>query len=251
VKNYGMRTVSIWTFSVFGLLGLGFVLIGGRFDKLFWLQFLPGLMENLLVLALAIFVIDRIFHKERLSNLRQASGGQSRFVLLQCNLLAFKLLEYLGQLHRDNLPRDTEAMFSFAMEKMKSFNIAEHFYQLFMAASDRASFLDGLTKIMNDGQEGLSKAIEKIYPYPSPAVKVIMDELPYSIAMAGGMEMLLTASREANEQVRADQRLEPQQIDLLLKIAYGFSGAGIQKAQTNIIDLARMAEANELFIILD
>jgi hypothetical protein len=104
---------------------------------------------------------------------------------------------------------------------------------------------------MNDGQEGLAGAIGKIYPHPNSAVKLIVDELPYSIEMVGAMEMLLTASRDANEQVRANQRLQPEQIDLLLKIAYGPSGAALQKAQANIIDLARMAEGNDLFIILD
>jgi hypothetical protein len=104
---------------------------------------------------------------------------------------------------------------------------------------------------MNDGQEGLAGTIGKIYPHPNPAVKLIMDELPYSVGMVGAMEILLTASRETNEQVRADQRLQPEQIDLLLKIAYGLSRAHLQKAQANIVDLASMAESNDLFIILD
>jgi len=142
-------------------------------------------------------------------------------------------------------------MFTFAMEKMKSLNLADDFYEMFMAASDRASFLGGFIKMLNDGQEGLAGALAKIYQHPNPAVKLIMDELPYSIGMVGAMEMLLTASREANEQVRSDQRLQPEQIDLLLKIAYALPGAALQKAQTNIIDLARMADGNALFIILD
>jgi hypothetical protein len=246
-----MKTVLIFVGTIFVGLGVAYVLTGGRFDAQFWQQFLPGLMENLLILALAILVIDRIFRKERLSSLRRANSGQSRFVLLQCNLLAFKMLAYLGHLSLENRPEDKELMFSFAMEKMNSVNVAESFYQSFMAAADRSAYLLGFTKILTDGADGLSKAVDKIYPYPSPTVKHIVEEIPRSVGMVDAIEMLLKASREANELVAANERLQPEQIDLLLKIGFVPSGTAIERVRHDLIQLAGLAEADDLFLVLD
>jgi len=90
----------------FVVLTGAFLAVGGSIDRPFWLVFLPGLIANLIILAIAIFVIDRIFKRERLDKVEQTNVAQSKFVLLLSNRFAYLLLEYLSIATKEEVGQD-------------------------------------------------------------------------------------------------------------------------------------------------
>lgn len=246
-----MKAVFLSILGAFILLGLSFLVIGGRFDRPFWLEFLPGLMENLAVLALAIFVIDRIFSRERNTILSKANAGQSRFIELLCNLLAYALLEYLGSVDSGHRPEDPEANFSWALEKLRAFDLSGEFYTLFMAAKNRTEFLDGFVKVLSDRTKGIDQAVSKIFPFPHPDAKRIVQEMPLSIGMVSGIGMLLKAFAETSVELKPEDRFKPEQEDVLLKVAFHLPLESLRKINRDIVALADRAVRCQLFISLN
>jgi hypothetical protein len=252
VPWWSMNNVFAAIFIGFVVLALVYIGIGGSFDRRFWLDFLPGLMENLTILAVAIFVIDRIFKKERLDKLVQTNAGQSRFILLVSNLLAYKLLEYLALATKDEVGNDPELNFEFALERFKGANLEAIFYEKLMESENKEAYTEGFTKILSSRAEGISKALDKIYPRPDPTIGQISEEMISSIGMLDAFKsVLLESFKKANAQVSADEQLKPEQLDLLIKIAFVQIGPELQKIQSAIIQLSEKAKANELFIRLD
>ena len=109
----------------FIVLTVAFVSLGGSFDKQFWLAFLPGLMGNLAILALAIFVIDSIFKKERL---KDEVGSKI----------------------------DPELNFKFARDRFKGTNLAEVFYEKLMETENKEAFAEGFVTILSRETEAIS-----------------------------------------------------------------------------------------------
>jgi hypothetical protein len=235
----------------FIMLALVFVGIGGSFDRNFWLSFLPGLMENLAALAVAVLLIDSIFKRERLAKLGQTNAGQSRFVLFLNNRFAYHLLEHLELANEEEFHKDAELNFEFARDRFKNANLAEIFYQKLMESKNKEDFVDGFEKILSRETEGISKALEKLYPRPDPTIKQNVDDMNFSIGAVGVLKTLIASFRGANEQVDEDKQMMPEHLDLLIKIAYGHIAIELQKIQNAIVQLSEKAEGNELFMSLD
>jgi hypothetical protein len=233
------------------LIILIFVGIGGSFDRHFWLSFLPGLMENLAVLAVAVLVIESIFKSERLSKLQQTNERQSRFVLFLSNRLAYHLLEHLALATKDEFHKDAELNFEFARDRFKVTNLPKIFYDKLMESKTKEAFTEGFEKILSNGTESISKALDNIYPRPDPTIKQNVDEINFSIGAVGSLKMLIASFKAANEQVGADKQMTPEQLNLLIEIAYSQIGLEIQKTQNAIVQLSEQANANELFISFD
>src|SRR5208283_453987 len=123
-----MRNVIAALVVSFIVLVCIFVGIGGSFDRQFWLAFLPGLMENLVILSVAVLIFDSIFKKERIDKLEQTNERQSRFVLLLNNRLAFKILEYLALATTEEVGKDSALDFEFALDRLRTINLANVFY---------------------------------------------------------------------------------------------------------------------------
>src|SRR5579864_7901154 len=224
-----MRNVIAALAVSFILLVCTFAGIGGSFDRQFWVAFLPGLMENLVILAAGVLIFDAIFKKERLDKLEQTNERQSRFVLLINNRLAFKILEHLGLATTEEFGEDPKLDFAFALDRLKTINLANIFYEKLMGSENREVFAESFEKILSRESEGISKALDNVYPRPDPTLKVSDDQLLISIAALGALVTLIRAFREANAQVAVENQLKPEHLNLLIKIGYRQIGTEMQR----------------------
>lgn len=246
-----MKKVFASIFAAFILFTGVFIYIGGSFDKQFWLAFLPGLMENLAILAVAVLVIDSIFKKERLAKLEQTNVRQSQFVLLLSNRFAYLLLKYLALVTKQEVASDTAVTFEFAIEKFRITDLAAAFYEKLMAAENKEAFAAGFEEILSRGAKGVSDALENIYPRPDPTIEGSVGEMMFSVGMLGALKALLGAFKAANAQVGAEDQLKPEHQNLLIRIGYEQIGLELTKIHNAIIKLSDQAKANKLFISLD
>lgn len=237
--------------AAFVVFTVAFVAAGGSFDRPFWLAFLPGLIANLAILAVGIFVIDSIFRSERLDKLEQTNVGQSKVALLLGNRLAYLLLEHLGLATREEVSQDRELYFEFALERFKNTHLAVVFYEKLMNAANKEAFTEHFAGILRREAEGISNALDKIYPRPDPTIKQIVDDMSFSIGSLEALKGLFTAFEAANAQVGPENQLKPEHLDLLIKVAYERIGLELQNIQTAIVRSSEAAKANKLFISLD
>ena len=235
----------------FVVLTVAFVAIGGSFDREFWLAFLPGLIANLAILAVGIFVIDSIFKSERLEKLEQTNTGQSDAVLLLSNRLAYLLLEHLGLAAREEINQDPELYFEFALDRLKNADLAAIFYEKLMKEANRESFIDSFVGVLRPQAEGISKALDKIYPRPDPAIKQMVDDMNFSIGSLEALKGLFGAFEATNAQIAAQERLKTEHLDLLVKVVYARIGLELQKIQAAIVRSSEAAKTNKLFVSLD
>lgn len=129
--------------------------------------------------------------------------------------------------------------------------MAAVFYERVMEAANKEAFVAGFEEILNREIEGISKALDNVYPRPDPVLKQVCDQMVYSSGSLGGLKLLLQAFREANAQVGADEQLTPEHLDVLIKIAYQQIASELENIRTSICDLSKQARNNKLFISLD
>jgi hypothetical protein len=228
---------------------VAFVAIGGSFDKTFWLNFLPGLMENLAALAVAILVIERILAKGRFDKLAQANATQSKFIFLLSNRLAYLLLNFLGLANQNEISNDAELNFQFAYDRLKGVDLATTFYAKLVKSEDKQTFIEGFVKILREQHEGIWKAFDKIYPRPDPNLKSMHSS--FGIGMVDALAIIPKSYKDANQEVREEDRLKPEHLDLLIKIGYPPIRQELQNIQEAIIELSEKASENKLFISFD
>lgn len=240
---------AIFVFSI--VVIVAFIGLGGSFNTQFWITFLPGLMGNLAALAIAILVVDRIFKKERLDKLEQTNAGQSSFVLLINNRLAFKLLEHLGLAASEEVANDSALNFDFALERLKTIDLPATFYAKLMESDNKEAFADGFEKILSRETGGISKALDNVYPRPDPTLKLAQDEMLSSIGSLSALVMLCQSYREANAQLIVEDQLKPEHLNLLIKLGYSRIAAGLQGVQDSVINLSNRAKANKLYLSFD
>jgi hypothetical protein len=118
-------------------------------------------------------------------------------------------------------------------------------------AADRQAFADGLTKILTEQTQGISKSLEGIYPRPDPAATGIAEKMVEAGATLSVFKDFLGMFAEANAQVAPEGRLNQDQIDLLTRIAFPPIGERLHQLQHCIEGLSEKAATNELFVQLD
>ncbi len=246
-----MKKVSIVLFALLLALAFIFVRIGGVYNKQFWLDFLPGLMENLAILGVGVLLIESIFNRERLSRLRQTNIRPSRFVFFLSNRLAYKVLEYLAMATREEFSADPHLEFEFAIERMRGTDLAGILYEQLMRAEDKETFAAGFENILSGEATGITKALENIYPRPDPAIMELVDQMSFSIGSLGGLEALAGAFKATNKQVGPEHQLKPEHLELLIKVVYGRIAEQLERIRITIIKLSDDAKANKLFVSLE
>lgn len=246
-----MKKVSSAIFVAFIALTITFGLLGGSFGRKFWLDFLPGLMANLVVLALGVIVIDNIFKKEHLSKLTQTNVSQSRMVQFLNNRLAYLLLENLALATKDDFQQDPGLTFEFARDRLRDTNLATVFYNKLMEAEDRQAFAEAFATILHRETQGISKSLDGIYPRPDPTTKEIAEQMIVASGSLSAFKDYLGVFPAVNAGLAAGDQFKPDQIDLLTEIAYSTVGPKLQHLRHGIEELSDRAKANRLFIQLD
>lgn len=246
-----MRNVFAAMFVAFVVLVVSFWAIGGSFDRQFWLAFFPGLMGNLTILAVAIFVIERIVRGGRIAKLKQTNESQSQFVRFEVNRLAFHVLKHLALATDEQFHNDPTLNFDFAFYALKEADVATVFYERMMESKDKSKFVGQFSQILEDGAKGISKALGDVYPRPDPALIRTSSGLNFSIGSLQALEALINAFYAANAQVGEDGKMKPEHLDVLIKVAYARIGVELQSVRDALIEIGEKAQADELFIALD
>jgi hypothetical protein len=247
-----MKKVSLAILAAFVGLAVAYRVLGGWFDRKFWLEFLPGLMANLLILALGVLVIDNIFSKERLRKLKQTNAGQSRFVIFLASRLAYLLLEHLGLATKEDVQESgPELPFGFALGRLREADLAGQFHNQLMQSGNREAFAGRLAEIVTEQSKGISKSLEAIYPRPDPAATGIADQMNEAAGALSVFQECLGIINTVNSEVAPNDRFKPDQIDLLTDLAFRSIGPKLRHLQHCIDGLSKKAAANELFVQLD
>jgi hypothetical protein len=246
-----VKNVFIAIFVAFIVLVVSFVGIGGSFERQFWLAFLPGLMENLAALAVAVFVIERIFRSERVDKLKQTNERQSRFVEFLVNRLAFRILKHLALATDQDMQNDSKMNFDFAFVMFQKADVPTIFYEKFMASETKEDFAGGFSRILAEGTETISKALDAVYPRPDPGLKQNDEQMNFAAGSLEALKALISAFGAANAEVKAGEQMKPEHLDLLIKMMYGSVRLQLLTIQRLIIHIRDKAQANELFFALD
>jgi len=246
-----MRNIFAAMFIVFLLVALVFRGIGGSFDINYWLSFLPGLMENLVALAAAVFIIDRIRESQRLEKLKLTNVVQSQGILFLSNRFAFHLLEQLGLATKEEFGKDSEMNFEFALDRFKSIDLGEVFYKNLMESKNREKFAEDFEKTLSRDTDNISKALGRVYLRPDPTIEQDVLDMNSSAGFLAALKSLIEAFRKANEQIGVDEQIKPEHLDLLIKIGYPPIRRELLNTQRAIIELSEKATNNELFVSFD
>ena len=246
-----MKIVSLALLDVCLLLAIIFEVVGGSFtEQKFWLSFLPSLLANIATLAVAVLVIDNLYARQRSSMLGQANVSQSQFLFFLSNRLAFSLLEYLGLATFDESRNDPDLNFAFAHSRLKDIDLAERFYTKLMETKNKQDFVDGFEKILSRETGPISKALDTIYPRPDSTLKQKISHMSYSIGNLGALTTMLSSVERVNAQVKKEEQLTSERVNLLIKIAYQSTRVELETTQNAIVQLSDKAKANKLFMEL-
>jgi hypothetical protein len=222
-----MRKVSLAIFIAFVGLTIAYRMLGGWFDRKFWLEFLPGLIANLLILALGVLVIDSILSKERLGKLKLTNVSQSRFVLFLTCRLAYLILEQLGLATQEDVKQnDPNLDFEFARGRLRGIDLADVFRDQLMQAADRQAFAGRLAEIVTEQAQGISKSLKAIYPRPDPAVTGIAEHMNEAASTLAVFKDYVGMFAEVNAEVAPEGRFNQDQIDLLTRSHTATLGKG-------------------------
>jgi hypothetical protein len=162
-------------------------------------------------------------------------------------------LQHLELLADDAIPKHSELDFAFALEVIKRTNLAAVFYEKLMESHDKEAFLNGLVEILKPHTEGISKALDKIYPRPDPTLMQMAErQMNFAIGAIESLKFLVEAVKRTNAGLGNDQQFKPEHLDVLIKVSYhGLMSEAVQDIRNAIIQLADKANANELFFSLD
>jgi hypothetical protein len=165
--------------------------------------------------------------------------------------LAYLLLKHLALATEDEVGNDPELNFGFVHDRFRGTNLETIFYEKLMQSENKEAFTEAFAKILSRETEGISKALDKIYPRPDPTIKQIEDRMSFSIGSLGALKILLGAPKAVNAQVGPDEQLKPEHLDVLIRVVYGQIGLELKNIQNAIIHVSEKAGANKLFFCLD
>jgi len=246
---YTNRAAAYIVVAFFALIAI-YVRIGGVFNRQFWLSFLPGVMENLVILAIAVLVIDSISKRQNRAKLQQANARPSRTILSISNKLAYLLLEYLALATREELHSDKAPSFQFAIERLRRTDLGAAFHERLMNAQDKAAFAEGFENILIEQTEGVANSLKEIYPRPDPIFVQGVEQMQFGIGSVMVLKDVLGAFKTVNAQAGSQDQLHPEQLDLITEIGYRQVGLQLNNMRDFIINLSDRAKANRLFISL-
>jgi hypothetical protein len=241
---------AVYIVGAFFVLIAVYIRIGGEFNRQFWLSFLPGVMENLVILAIAVLVIDSISKKQNLAKLQQTNARPSRAILSFSNKLAYLLLEYLALATREEVHSDKASNFQFAVERLRRTDLGAVFHGRLMDAADKALFAEGFEKILIEQTEGMVNSLKEIYPRPDPGILHGVEQMQFGIGSVMVLKDVLGAFKTVNAQAGVHDQLHPEQLDLITEIGYRQVGLQLNNMRDFIITLSDRARANRLFIAL-
>jgi len=243
------RTVVATIIVAFIVLIVSYLSIGGAFDLAFWREALPGLMENLAIAALAAFIFDSIIKKQRQAKYKDANAKLSQSILLQTNLFANALLEYFGLVDRSQTP-NADLNYEFAYDRLKTVDISACFLAevLKLRPEEKPAYIEKFADLLKARIKPLVESLEKVYPRPDAS---LTRDWEFANATIEATSMLPNAFIEANAEVEAKERLNADQLNLLIRIGHPLADRALKSLQTGLIHLADRARENDLFVSFD
>ncbi|QQR55444.1 hypothetical protein IPG41_02720 [Candidatus Peregrinibacteria bacterium] len=145
------------------------------FDVDYWVNFLTGILTNLIVVGIALFIFDKILANGRDSQLRQINQARAEFIVFEMNRFLFKLLVGLKLIDKQeyfkgevaNSDRDVFSdVLPIFQEKVNTGALSA---SLKDAMEKHPKFiLNFLSKLTEETFDRLIRKLEEIYPQPKP-----------------------------------------------------------------------------------
>jgi hypothetical protein len=161
------------------------------------------------------------------------------------------LLKYLGLCNENELLNDRDLDFDFALEHFKGVNLPAVFYKQLIDSEHKDTFVEGFETILRRETQGISKALETVYPRPDPDLIQDTDKIHFSNGILVALKGLVQAFKAANAQVGANDQMKPEHLKLLIDVAFGQVATELANIHGFVIKLSDSARANQLFISLD
>ncbi len=168
-------------------------LFGVSLDGNFIISLLNGLLPNIVVFFVAIFVVDRLIKRVELNKLKLINRYATIEVLLAVNKLIFNILDYLKcttdkdyKVVADALQLSPDAdffasMIPFAIDKFEDINLKNDWNQVLyknrVISEDKTIPISFLFDIIRNGCRDINLALTKIYPRHSSEVEKLIQRI--------------------------------------------------------------------------
>ena len=253
-----MKTITIILAicAILLLVGLNFLGVSIT-SKSFFIDLFNGLLSNVLIFFLAIFVIDRLTRKIDENKLKEINATKSEFFHWNLKCFVYHMLVHLEIFKDDDyqkrLQDDPLLSMDWVMEEFKRVGLENDWtsllYNCVSNKSDKQKYLSDLEKIFNDWTKPLSQNLKEIYPHPAPDVVEMVSNLFASSGTLNALSSIAGFAKEANKGVKdKKQQLTDKHTNLLIKIGLLNRKNNFSDTCSIILELSKRAEENQLFI---
>lgn len=200
------------------------------FDSNFIANLLNGLLTNLVILIIAIFVIDNLTKKIETKKLKDINERNSNFVSLRVNIFVFKILEYLKVLNKKDIntkeifKKNEELTFDYVWQELEQTLSTKNINQILSDSTfeeiDKKQYLTNFVDLIKSNSNSLHEALKIIYPHPSPNVVSLVDEIGGQSGAIYAMSLMANVDTEVNKLIpESSKKMDRETADALLKFA--------------------------------
>lgn len=220
-------------------------------DANFISNLLNGILSNLIVTILVVFVVDRLFKRIEYEKLVAINKRNSESVLFAINIFSLNVLKYLRLKTGDGLNEIANGkVFQNLLETNKKHDWFNILYKQVLKASSRKNYLKELETIIREGATSINKSLKDVYPHPAPDLVKIVDEI-YTLSGAAMAALVMSEFREeANKKIKDDNnKISPELEITLVKFFIHNSVENLFPDICNKLSIiATRAHKNRLFV---
>lgn len=246
---------------IISLIILVFLLLfftGIPLDKNFWAGLLNGLLSNLIIFIIAIFIIDKLIKNIEKKKLKKINERSSYFISFSINTLIFKILKHLKIFSDETLkgktPDKDTSNFDFALDEMLKIKKDNKMEKIFRAEvfkeKDRKKYIDDLSKLIMDGADSIHKGLKEIYPHPAPDVISQIDEVYKSCGGLTAFSFVAGIREDFNKYTKDKKKHMNKKIaEALLDFSMSNPKATYMSTiSEKLLNISNKAKENSLFI---
>jgi len=235
-------------------------LFGIPFDNNFWSSFLIGLLSNLIILVIAIFIIDELLKKKEKIKLKEINKEKSLYIHYAVNILLLKILKHLKVFPKDIetkdiLNKNADLTFKFAFEKMTEIaekeNIDKIVGEIALKERDRKKYFEDLSEIIFKDITSINNGLKEIYPHPAPDITALTNDVFANCGALKAFSAIADVKSQVNKIIpKGQKKMDEITATALLKIMmFNPKQKSFSTIAKNLIVLSKRAEGNSLFII--
>ncbi|MES2622824.1 MAG: hypothetical protein V4576_00275 [Patescibacteria group bacterium] len=227
------------------------------FDKEFLTGLINGILSNLVIFFVGIFVIDKIIKNIEKDKLSLINKEKSFFFKFKLNIFALKLLQHLQvisvQTRQAKLSNDKGITFNWVMDEFQALTQNKSFIEIvntqLARKTNKQKYLQKLSDILKDDSKGFTDQLKEIYPHYAPDVYELTQIFPKAAGFISGMATTFLAVDKANEKiVNTEQKIPAELFTHILTKVMISDFINLNDVFVNLKKLSARSENNDLFI---